>query len=366
MPVRPRDALANALEPASALMPKRWRRLALAGAALLLLTVGFRPLAGMLALNLATVELAKAGAGAGPWERYFGSSPAGEPRVAEDHLARSAAWRAQAQALLGGASPTLARQEAWAALLAGDLATHERLLDDLVRDVPDDDLARETRGWLRLSRGDVEGALDDLGGMRAASALWQLAVWLKGRAPAAERAGDATAAQRARGHLQTVIAAVSALASAGRAVEAGAGDGSAEDLYTLGLLVLEYRPDDVAVAERFFQRAVDLAPRDPRFLYHAGLMAGRRGDYERAQRYLEQVIACCPRTSLGPAAHFLLGFFALQRGAFATAARELEQATAQQPTAHWFAYLAQAYRALGDQAAAEQAARRAQELGNAP
>lgn len=356
------DALASALGPASVRLPGQWRLLALVGVALLLLAVGFRPLAGVLALNLATVELAKAGAGVGLFERYFGTAPADAPRVADDHLARSAAWRAQAQALLGGASPTLVRQAAWAALFAGNLATHERLLDDLVRDVPDDDLARETRGWLRLSRGDVEGALDDLGGMQAARALWQLAVWLKERAAVAERAGDAAAAQRARGHLQTVVAAVGALAGAG---EAGAGDGSAEDLYALGQLILEYRPDDVAVAERLFQRAVDRVPRDPRFLYHAGLMAGRRGDDERARLYLEQVIACCPRTSLAPAARFQLGLFALRRGDYVTAARELEQATAQQPTAHWFSYLAQAYRALGNQAAAEQAARRAQELGNA-
>jgi hypothetical protein len=47
-------------------------------------------------------------------------------------------------------------------------------------------------------------------------------------------------------------------------------------------------------ALRMSERAMRLGSRDPAFLYHAGLVALRAGDTERARRFLSLLVAQSP------------------------------------------------------------------------
>jgi Flp pilus assembly protein TadD len=49
-----------------------------------------------------------------------------------------------------------------------------------------------------------------------------------------------------------------------------------------------------AEALRMSERAMRLGSRDPSFLYHAGMVALRTGDAERANRFLSQLVAQSP------------------------------------------------------------------------
>src|SRR6266404_3270252 len=108
-----------------------------------------------------------------------------------------------------------------------------------------------------------------------------------------------------------------------------------------------------ASAQAHLERALALAPENPHYLLHYGVLLAQRNDRERAAAVLEKAVKADPSN---PLAHFNLGRLRRQMNDLATARVELEIALRLRPElarAHY--QLASVYRALGETKKSEEA-----------
>jgi len=108
-----------------------------------------------------------------------------------------------------------------------------------------------------------------------------------------------------------------------------------------------------ASAQAHLERALALAPENPHYLLHYGVLLAQRNDRERAAVVLEKAVKADPSN---PLAHFNLGRLRRQMNDLATARVELEIALRLRPElarAHY--QLASVYRALGETKKSEEA-----------